>query len=68
MDNLIKKFNEELKYYFPESRLEAVLFEIPLSESKSIDIRGDLNVMEFYQLRQSTTSIGYNPVIPHGRG
>ena len=22
----------------------------------------------FYQLRQSTTSIGYNPVIPHGRG
>ena len=49
MDNLIKKFNEELKYYFPESRLEAVLFEIPLSESKSIDIRGDLNVMEFYK-------------------
>ena len=153
MDNMIKKFNEELKYYFPESRLEAVLFEIPLSESKSIDIRGDLNVMEFYkflnfnkiwitenlqkyfhvenwkdynvhpqkaglgtftkiaftneeaqkrgcmnmqyfdpilytevvftettefkvqhplqifyQLWQSTTSIGYNPVIPHGRG
>ena len=49
MDNLIKKFNEELKYYFPESRLEAVLFEIPLSKSKSIDIRGDLNVMEFYK-------------------
>lgn len=49
MDNMIKKFNEELKYYFPESRLEAVLFEIPLSESKSIDIRGDLNVMEFYK-------------------
>lgn len=49
MDNLIKKFNEELKYYFPESRLEAVLFEIPLSESKSIDIRGDLDVMEFYK-------------------
>ena len=22
----------------------------------------------FYQLWQSTTSIGYNPVIPHGRG
>lgn len=49
MDNLIKKFNEELKYYFPESRLEAVLFEIPLSGSKGIDIRGDLNVMEFYK-------------------
>ena len=49
MDNLIKKFNEELKYYFPESRLEVVLFEIPLSESKSIDIRGDLDVMEFYK-------------------
>lgn len=49
MDNMIKKFNEELKYYFPESRLEAVLFEIPLSKSKSIDIRGDLNVMEFYK-------------------
>ena len=32
MDNMIKKFNEELKYYFPESRLEAVLFEIPLSK------------------------------------
>ena len=47
MDNMIKKFNEELKYYFPKSRLEAVLFEIPLSESKSIDIRGDLDVMEF---------------------
>ena len=46
---MIKKFNEELKYYFPESRLEAVLFEIPLSKSKSIDIRGDLNVMEFYK-------------------
>lgn len=49
MDNMIKKFNEELKYYFPESRLEAVLFEIPLSGSKGIDIRGDLNVMEFYK-------------------
>lgn len=49
MDNMIKKFNEELKYYFPESRLEVVLFEIPLSESKSIDIRGDLDVMEFYK-------------------
>lgn len=49
MDNMIKKYNEELKYYFPESRLEAVLFEIPLSKSKSIDIRGDLNVMEFYK-------------------
>lgn len=49
MDNLIKKFNEELKYYFPESRLEVVLFEISLSESKSIDIRGDLDVMEFYK-------------------
>ena len=23
---------------------------------------------KLYQLRQSTTSIGYNPVIPHGRG
>lgn len=49
MDNMIKKFNEELKYYFPESRLEVVLFEIPLSESKGIDIRGDLDVMEFYK-------------------
>ena len=26
------------------------------------------NGWTFYQLRQSTTSIGYNPVIPHGRG
>lgn len=25
-------------------------------------------VLHIYQLRQSTTSIGYNPVIPHGRG
>lgn len=48
MDNMIKKFNEELKYYFPESRLEAVLFEIPLSGSKGIDIRGELDVMDFY--------------------
>lgn len=36
MDNMIKKFNEELKYYFPESRLEAVLFEIPLSKVKAL--------------------------------
>lgn len=49
MDNLIKKFNEELKYYFPESRLEVVLLETALSESKGIDIRGDLNAMEFYK-------------------
>ena len=46
---MIKKFNEELKYYFPESRLEVVLFEIPLSESKGVDVRGDLDVMELYQ-------------------
>lgn len=49
MDNLIKKFNEELKYCFPESRLEVVLLKTSLSESKGIDIRGDLNVMEFYK-------------------
>ena len=28
--------------------------------------KGD--IVLFYQLWQSTTSIGYNPVIPHGRG
>lgn len=49
MDNMIKKFNEELKYYFPKSRLEVVLFENSLSESKGVDIRGDLDVMEFYK-------------------
>lgn len=49
MDNMIKKFNEELKYCFPESRLEVVLLKTSLSESKGIDIRGDLNVMEFYK-------------------
>lgn len=49
MDNMIKKFNEELKYLFPKSRLEAVLLETSLSESKGIDICGDLDVMEFYK-------------------
>ena len=49
MDNMIKKFNEELKYLFPQSNLEAIPIEIPLSENKDIDIRGDLNVMEFYK-------------------
>ena len=30
--------------------------------------KGNLDKELFYQLWQSTTSIGYNPVIPHGRG
>lgn len=49
MDNMIKKFNGELKYLFPQSNLKTIPIEIPLSESKDIDIRGDLNVMEFYK-------------------
>lgn len=48
MDNMIKKFNEELKYLFPQSNLEVVLLETSLSESKGIDIRGELDVMDFY--------------------
>ena len=45
---MIKKFNEELKYLFPQSNLEVVLLETSLSESKGIDIRGELDVMDFY--------------------
>lgn len=30
MDNMIKKFNEELKYLFPQSNLEVVLLETSL--------------------------------------
>lgn len=48
MDHMIKKFNEELKYLFPQSNLEVVLLETSLSESKGIDIRGELDVMDFY--------------------
>ena len=36
---------------------------VPVNNSVSGIEKGD-----FYQLWQSTTSIGYNPVIPHGRG
>lgn len=36
MDNMIKKFNEELKYLFPQSNLEVVLLETSLSESKGM--------------------------------
>lgn len=44
-----------------EHRSPLELDECPLGEDACT---GDC----FYQLRQSTTSIGYNPVIPHGRG
>ena len=36
MDNLIKKFNEELKYYFPESRLEAYCLKSLYREVKAL--------------------------------